>query len=380
MPKPAAKLLAWYDRHGRTLPWRVADPDPYRVWLSEIMLQQTTTTAVAPYYARFLARWPDVKALAAAEDAEVMQAWAGLGYYARARNLLACARTVAGEHAGRFPDSEAGLRALPGVGPYTAAAVAAIAFDRRAVVIDGNVERVVSRLFAIETPLPLSKADIRLRADELTPDERPGDFAQAMMDLGATICTPTRPACILCPLSSDCIARERGLQADLPRKMPKAARPSRIGAAFVGMREDGALLVRTRPAKGLLGGMTEFPGAWPVERGAPGDLLSAAPVTADWMEVGRAIHGFTHFDLELAVYRTRLPAHAGIEAPLRWCAPTLLHAEAFPTLMRKVAAAADVRLDDLSAGDGPELGRARPARAANGLRSQRLRSTRRERE
>ena len=373
MPTPAEKLLAWYDRHGRTLPWRSADPDPYRVWLSEIMLQQTTTTAVAPYYARFLARWPDVKALAAADDAEVMQAWAGLGYYARARNLLACARKIAADHAGRFPDSEAGLRALPGVGPYTAAAVAAIAFGQRAVVIDGNVERVVSRLFAIETPLPLSKAEIRLRADELTADERSGDFAQAMMDLGATICTPMRPACILCPLSSSCAARARGIQAGLPRKMPKAARPSRIGAAFIGIRGDGALLVRTRPAKGLLGGMTEFPGVWPVERGAEGDFLSAAPIRANWKEAGRAFHGFTHFDLELAVYSAHLPARPAIDAPLRWCTPTMLSAEAFPTLMRKVAVAADVRLDNLNAGDGQP--RARPARAANGTRQQRLHST-----
>lgn len=374
MPTPAAMLLTWYDRHARALPWRSAEPDPYRVWLSEIMLQQTTTTAVAPYYARFLARWPDVKALAASEDAEVMQAWAGLGYYARARNLLACARMVAADHAGRFPDSEAGLRALPGVGPYTAAAVAAIAFGQRAVVIDGNVERVVSRLFAIETPLPLSKAEIRRRADELTPDERSGDFAQAMMDLGATICTPTRPACILCPLSSNCIARERGIQAGLPRKMPKAARPSRIGATFIGTRADGALLVRTRPAKGLLGGMTEFPGAWPVDQAASGDLLSAAPVRASWKEAGRAFHGFTHFDLELVVYSARLSSQA-VEAPLRWCEPKSLAAEAFPTLMRKVAVAADVRLD-LSANDEAEQAHARPARVANSPRQRRLRSTR----
>ena len=376
---PAETLLGWYDRHARTLPWRSHDPDPYRVWLSEIMLQQTTTTAVAPYYARFLARWPDVAALAAANDAEVMQAWAGLGYYARARNLLACARAVMADHGGRFPDDEAGLRGLPGIGAYTAAAVAAIAFGRRAVVVDGNVERVVSRLFAIETPLPVSRPQIRERTDGITPDDRPGDFAQAMMDLGATICTPTRPACILCPLNDACLARQRGIQADLPRKVAKAARPSRVGMVFVGVREDGAALVRTRPAQGLLGGMTEFPGRWPLEPDEIEDPRSAAPVAAAWHAVGRALHGFTHFDIALRVFRARVPAAVTVEAPLRWVTPAELPGEAFPTLMRKVAAAADLPLDAISATGEPGHERALRPGAESGSQPRRRRSTRRER-
>ena len=260
-PQPTA-LLAWYDRHRRALPWRAAPgerADPYRVWLSEIMLQQTTVKAVAPYYARFLARWGDVRALAAAPLEEVLKAWAGLGYYARARNLHACARAVVERHGGEFPASEAALRALPGIGAYTAAAIAAIAFDVPASPVDGNVERVIARLFAVEAPLPGAKPELRRLARELTPQRRAGDFAQAMMDLGATICTPKKPACALCPWNEGCAAHARGDAETFPRRTPKREGALRRGAAFVARRADGFVLVRTRPAKGLLGGMTEVP-------------------------------------------------------------------------------------------------------------------------
>src|SRR5690606_9140907 len=243
----APALLRWYDRHARVLPWRAppgADPpDPYAVWLSEIMLQQTTVAAVAPYYRAFLARWPDVGALAAAPQDEVMAAWAGLGYYSRARNLHRCAQQVAAELGGRFPDTEEGLRTLPGIGPYTAAAIAAIAFDRQAAVVDGNVERVVSRLFAVTTPLPQAKTEIRALVERLVPASRPGDFAQAMMDLGATVCTPKRPRCMLCPLREDCTALSAGDPEFYPVRLARKERPARRGAAFVAVREDGAILL-----------------------------------------------------------------------------------------------------------------------------------------
>ena len=255
-------MLAWYDRHRRKLPWRAAPgerSDPYRVWLSEIMLQQTTVKAVAPYYAGFLQRWTDVRALAAAPLEDVLKAWAGLGYYARARNLHACARAVVERHGGQFPVTEAELRTLPGIGAYTAAAIAAIAYDAPASPVDGNVERVIARLYAIATPLPAAKAEIRRRASALTPPRRTGDFAQAMMDLGATICTPKNPACALCPWDNACAARARGDAEALPRRLPKREGALRRGAAFVAQRADGFVLVRTRPAKGLLGAMTEVP-------------------------------------------------------------------------------------------------------------------------
>ena len=258
-PQPG-DLLAWYDRHRRVLPWR-AKPgeaiDPYRVWLSEIMLQQTTVKTVGPYFARFVARWPDVGALAAAPLDDVLRLWAGLGYYARARNLHACARAVA--ERGGFPRTEAELTTLPGIGRYTAAAIAAIAFDDHAVPVDGNVERVVTRLFAIEEELPAAKPEIQRLAQTLAPDARAGDFAQAMMDLGATICTPVKPACVLCPWMEDCAARRRGDPQTFPRKAPKREGKLRRGAAFVAVRADGCVLLRSRPPKGLLGGMTEVP-------------------------------------------------------------------------------------------------------------------------
>lgn len=344
----AGPLLAWYDREARTLPWR-APPgkrqDPYKVWLSEIMLQQTTVKAVTPRYIDFLRRWPDVKALADAELGAVLAAWAGLGYYARARNLHACARVVAHEHGGKFPETEAELRKLPGVGAYTAAAIAAIAFGKRATPVDGNIERVIARLFALETPLPAAKPEIKALAESLTPDERAGDFAQAMMDLGATICTPRRPACGLCPVRPDCQGYAAGIAEQLPYKEDKAARPTRRGAAFVALREDGAVLLRERPLKGLLGGMLETPST-PWEEKAPGKktIAAHAPVEADWDEVpGLVEHTFTHFHLELSVYRAAMGLDAVVgntadPARCRWTHWRDLPEAALPSVMRKVLA------------------------------------------
>jgi A/G-specific adenine glycosylase len=334
-------LLAWYDRHRRHLPWRALDgdsPDPYRVWLSEIMLQQTTVKAVAPYYARFLARWPEVGALAAADMSEVLSLWAGLGYYARARNLHACARMVASEHGGRFPDTEDALRTLPGIGAYTAAAIAAIAFGRKATPVDGNIERVIARLFAIEEPLPAAKPKIRARAETLTPERRAGDFAQAMMDLGATICTPKRPACPLCPWNDGCEGRRRGDQETFPRRTPKVEGKLRRGAAFVAVRTDGMILVRTRPEKGLLGGMTEVP-TTPWTNDFDLSRMPGAPLRAKWKKLpGLVTHTFTHFPLELVVYAARVPRSTRAIKTTRWVPAERLDAEAFPNVMRKVIA------------------------------------------
>lgn len=302
----AAELLDWYDGAARSMPWRVPPdaralgirPDPYHVWLSEVMLQQTTVAAVKGYFSAFVARWPRIGDLAAAEDAEVMAAWAGLGYYARARNLLKCARLVAGELGGRFPETEAGLRALPGIGPYTAAAIASIAFDRPAVVLDGNVERVMARLHAVETPLPGAKEELRALAALLTPAERPGDYAQAVMDLGATICAPRAPACGICPWLTPCRARRLGIAAELPRKVRKAKKPVRRGVAYLARRADGAVLVEWRPDRGLLGGMLGLPGTdWAEMAPSP-----RPPFAADWRDLGvEARHTFTHFHLILTV-------------------------------------------------------------------------------
>ncbi|OYW44209.1 MAG: A/G-specific adenine glycosylase [Sphingomonadales bacterium 32-68-7] len=295
----AADLLAWYDRAARTLPWRAppgaAPPDPYRVWLSEVMLQQTTTVHAAPYYARFLALWPTVEALAAAPEAAVMAEWAGLGYYARARNLIACARAVA--ERGGFPDTEAELRELPGLGAYTAAAVAAIAFGRPAAAIDANVERVVARLFAIEEPLPAARKAIRAATEAIVPPARPGDFAQAMMDLGATVCTPRSPKCLLCPLSTHCRGRLTGDPARLPIKAPKKLRPLRAGTAFW-IEKDGAVWLVRRAGKGMLGGMRALPDdGWSARADGSGE----APISGAWRAGGLVRHTFTHFDLELGV-------------------------------------------------------------------------------
>ena len=335
----AADLLAWYDRHRRVLPWRALPgelADPYRVWVSEIMLQQTTIAAVKPYFERFMARFPSVEALARAPSEQVMQAWAGLGYYSRARNLHACAQAVAGEHGGRFPETEAALRALPGIGAYTAGAVAAIAFDRPAAAIDGNVERVMTRLFAIEEELPGAKPAIRDHVLAMLPQDRPGDFAQALMDLGATICTPRSPACGLCPWREPCRARVLGLQETFPRKPPKKTGKTRYGAAFVALREDGAVLLRTRPPKGLLGGMAEVPtSAWSADYELDG-ARQDAPLPADWHRLPAPVrHVFTHFPLELTVLAARLPLDAQAPDGMRFTPSALLGEEAFATVFLK---------------------------------------------
>ncbi len=346
---PAGRLLAWYRRHARELPWRArpGEPaDPYAVWLSEVMLQQTTVVTVAPYFHDFLARWPRLEDLAAAPLDAVLSAWAGLGYYARARNLHACARAVCRDHGGRFPNTEAGLRALPGIGPYTAAAVAAIAFGRRTLPVDGNVERVTARFFAVEAPLPGAKAELRRRAGNLLPEQPEaafpyGDLAQALMDLGATVCLPARPRCAACPLARDCRGRKLGLAEGLPRRAPRRARPTRRGVAFWLTRPDGAVLLRRRPASGLLGGMMEVPStewreaAWGAEE-ARAQAPVAAPMAAPWRPLpGVVRHGFTHFRLELEVWTAPAEAGAGL-AEGRWTRPEDLGAAALPTLMRKV--------------------------------------------
>jgi A/G-specific adenine glycosylase len=347
-PDPAG-LLAWYDRHRRRLPWRALPgeaADPYRVWLSEIMLQQSTVTAVAPYYVRFLARFASVGALAAADIEDVRKLWAGLGYYARARHLHACAQAVVARHGGAFPPAEEDLLALPGIGPYTAAAVAAIAFGRPASPVDGNVERVIARLYAVEDELPNAKPAIRALAQRLRPPQRPGDFAQAMMDLGATICTPKHPACALCPFMGACAARRRGNPETFPRKAKKREGRLRRGAAFVALRADGHLLVRTRPAKGLLGGMTEVPTtAFLADFDQAGALALAprfaaangGPGNRRWRRLaGVVTHVFTHFPLELMVYRMQVPQAAPAPDGMRWLSAGDIAGAALPSLMRKV--------------------------------------------
>jgi A/G-specific adenine glycosylase len=349
IPTTAPALLAWYDRHRRELPWR-AKPgekaDPYRVWLSEIMLQQTTVATVGPYYARFLERWPTVEALAAAGLDEVLHAWQGLGYYARARNLHRCAKAVAAEHGGRFPASEEGLLTLPGIGGYTAAAVAAIAFGAKATPVDGNIERVVARLFAIETPLPAAKPELKRLASQLTPESRAGDFAQAMMDLGATICRPKAPLCLACPLTQFCAARAQGIAETLPRRSPKRARPQRHGVVFWIRRGDGAVLLRRRAEEGLLGGLMEFPSTgWRETLWSAREAIEAAPARADWRALpGVVEHGFTHFDIDLTLLVGEVPARTKIEG--LWVRPEDFGGQALPTLMKKVARHALAALDD----------------------------------
>jgi A/G-specific adenine glycosylase len=316
-------LLHWYAVDKRRLPWRAEGgeaPDPYRVWLSEVMLQQTTVAAVRPYFNKFTRRWPTVAALAAAPEAEIMAAWAGLGYYARARNLVACARAVANGHGGRFPDHEEGLRRLPGIGRYTAAAIAAIAFGRRAVVVDANVERVVSRLFAVEEPLPAAREKLYRLTESITPGERAGDFAQAMMDLGATICTPRAPDCSRCPLAAHCRAAAAGRPERFPVKAQKAPKPRRTGTAYW-LEHDGRVLLVRRPAKGLLGGMLALP-------------TEDAPVPAHWTEAGAVEHVFTHFALTM-----RLLCADAVEPPDGLWHPIDRLADAgLPTLFARLAA------------------------------------------
>jgi A/G-specific adenine glycosylase len=345
----STEVLDWYDAHARVLPWRVAPadrasgivPDPYRVWLSEIMLQQTTVAAVRDYFRRFTDLWPTVGALAAAEDAVVMGEWAGLGYYARARNLLKCARAVVTEHGGRFPRDRGTLMTLPGIGPYTAAAIAAIAFDRPETVVDGNVERVVARLFAVNTPLPQAKTELTTLAASLTPEARPGDYAQAMMDLGATVCTPRNPACGLCPLVHACEGRRQGIAAELPRKAEKKPKPVRHGIAYLGRRPDGAWLLERRPDSGLLGGMLGWPTTDWSDSPQP-----AAPIDGNWRDTGLEVrHTFTHFHLRLRLAVARLPQEA---RPARgmFIAATDFRPSDLPTVMRKALDLASSAFED----------------------------------
>lgn len=332
----ASDLLDWYDVHARSLPWRTSPsdraagitPDPYAVWLSEIMLQQTTVAAVKAYFTRFLLLWPTVEALAAARDEDVMAEWAGLGYYARARNLLKCARAVT--ELGGFPKTRAALEALPGIGPYTSAAISSIAYDQPETVLDGNVERVMSRLYAVLEPLPDSKETLRAHAAALTPKRRAGDYAQAVMDLGATLCTPKSPACGICPWQKPCRARADGIAETLPRKRPKAAKPTRLGIAYIARRADGAWLMERRPDKGLLGGMLGWPGAaWGADR------IAAPPLDARWQKLdAEAIHTFTHFHLRLEIHIAHLPQDAQV-AGLDFIPKHSFSRRALPTVMRK---------------------------------------------
>ena len=331
MHDPARTLLDWYDRHARVLPWRVPPrsgrrADPYRVWLSEVMLQQTTVAAVKAYFHRFTTLWPSVEALAAAPDAQVMAEWAGLGYYARARNLLACARAVVAR--GGFPTTRAGLLELPGIGPYTAAAIAAIAYDQPEVVVDGNVERVMARVFDEHTPLPVAKPILTAHAARLTPSARAGDYAQAVMDLGATICTPRAPACGICPWRAMCLAQMRGTQAGLPAKLAKPAKPVRFGIVYLGRRMDGAWLLEQRPPSGLLGGMLGWPGTdW--AEAAPQE---APPQPAPWQPLTDEVrHTFTHFHLRLSLRVAHLP----VDAPGHFVPRHNFSPRALPTVMRK---------------------------------------------
>jgi A/G-specific adenine glycosylase len=340
-PLIARSILAWWDRHRRTLPWRAAAgarADPYLVWLSEILLQQTTVQAAIPYFERFRALWPTVETLSAAPLEDIMRAFAGLGYYSRARNMHACAREVA-RRGGVFPRSEPELRALPGIGAYTAAAVSAIAFDEPASPVDGNIARIMTRLHAIEQPIARARSAIAKAASALTPHDRPGDFAQALMDIGATICTPRNPDCPACPMRAACAAFATGEPGAYPRKAPRKARPHRKGAAFFAQAADGSILLRTRPPRGLLGGTLELPGTpWSVDY-APDEAASGAPFAAPWrLAPGIVEQVFTHFSLALNVYLVRL---AGAPAPHEgcfWVAPDEIEGAALSSLMRKAVA------------------------------------------
>jgi A/G-specific adenine glycosylase len=354
---PAKKLLAWYDRHRRELPWRAKRgerADPYRVWLSEIMLQQTTVQAVGPYFKKFLTRWPNVKKLAAAPLDDVLAAWAGLGYYARARNLHCAAKVVAEELGARFPQTAAELQKLPGIGHYTSGAIAAIAFDEREAAVDANAERVIARLYAVDEPLPAAKVKLRALTQSLVPEKRAGDFAQALMDLGATICTPKRPACNNCPWNEECEARKRGIQETLPVKGAKMARPLKRGAAFVVRDTNGAVLLVKRPEKGLLGGMLQPPlGPWTENFLSKKEALSQAPFPAEWKKLSGIVrHGFTHFELEIEVYLSLSPSGGeGI-----WVAQSALPDVALPTIMRKI-------ISHALADEGPLFRHVKPARS-----------------
>jgi A/G-specific adenine glycosylase len=336
--KLSVKLLDWYDVNARVLPWRAVSParmDPYKVWLSEIMLQQTTVAAVKDYFLKFVTLWPTVQDLAAAPREDVLKAWAGLGYYARARNLHACAQVIVERFGGWFPDDIAALLLLPGVGPYTAGAIAAIAFDKPFAAVDGNVERVISRLDAIEQPLPQSKPLIKVLAQSLMPTSRAGDFVQALMDLGATICTPKNPNCLICPWLDACKGRQLGIAATLPRKLPKQALTTRKGHAYIIENNVGEILLRQRPDKGLLGGMTEVPGSvWESE--LP-DMVP--PFAATWQKrPGIVTHTFTHFHLEVTVWVADIVSEVLPDESFRWVPKSNLRGEALPTAMRKILA------------------------------------------
>ncbi len=341
-PRLSDVLLDWYDVHARKMPWRVAPqdrkrgirPDPYAVWMSEIMLQQTTVATVRDYFARFITRWPTVADLAAAEDAAVMAEWAGLGYYARARNLLKCARAVVTQHNGAFPADHDALLKLPGIGPYTAAAISSIAFDLPHTVLDGNVERVMARLHDIHTPLPAAKPELMAQAEALTPDERPGDYAQAVMDLGATICSPKSPACSICPWREPCAARHAGTAAELPKKTPRKAKPTRHGTVYLAQREDGAWLLETRPDKGLLGGMLGWPGSEWVDISNP-QPETPPPLDAEWQTLpGDVRHTFTHFHLILTVQVAQVAAQV-VPTSGRFLTQHEFGPSDLPTVMRK---------------------------------------------
>lgn len=352
----SANLLAWYDAHARNLPWRVppvetkrgARADAYCIWLSEIMLQQTTVQAVKPYFAKFMQKWPNLAALNAAPLEEILKAWAGLGYYSRARNLKACAAVLTAEHNGRFPRTAAQLRELPGIGAYTSAAIAAIAYDEPCAVVDANIERVTARLFCLETPLPQAKAEIHRLCQSITPAKRAGDFAQAMMDLGATLCAVKRPNCLLCPLTDFCAGRAAGIAETLPRKAPKTEREKRRGAAFIAVSDKGAVYLQKRPERGLLGGMSEVPNYFAKGETAAAEAadLRRVPFAADWRYMGDITHIFTHFHLTLAVYKAENIAedapHLQAEETAAgfWVKAEDLAGEALPTVMKKAVSAA----------------------------------------
>ena len=335
---PASQLLAWYDQHARTLPWRAKGgevADPYHVWLSEIMLQQTTVATVKPYFEKFLHLFPTVEALASARDEQVMAAWAGLGYYSRARNLLKCARQIVSDYGGQFPDTEDALLALPGIGPYTAAAVAAIAFNQPAAPVDGNIERVLARITADTTPLPDLKKVIKSVCQSMVPDHRPGDFAQAMMDLGATICTPKRPNCAACPWHQNCRARQQQIADTLPRRAPKKPKPERAGTVFWLENHKAEVLMARRPDKGLLGGMLMFPSiGWD----AHNDTRLPESLPDGWHKIsGEVVHVFTHFRLTLKVEAQTAPKGFRKPRGYQWVAPQHFAEEALPSVMRKIA-------------------------------------------
>ena len=334
-------LLAWYDDQGRDLPWRSKGgkkTDPYRVWLSEIMLQQTTVATVAPYYESFLRRWPTLAALGEADLDDVLHAWQGLGYYSRARNLHKCARILCEEHGAAFPDSEIALRRLPGIGPYTASAIAAIAFDQPHLPVDGNVERVLARLYAVEEPLPAAKPVLRRLAAKLVSPERPGDYAQALMDLGATVCTVRAPNCRGCPWQRECRGLALGLASDLPRRAPKAVRPQRYAVAYVVTTAAGEVYLERRPDGGLLGGLMQVPlSPWLDQEPTMRDACRNAPIAADWQSLlGTVEHGFTHFAVRFMVVSTHAKRRDLRDREGLWCAPGALNEHALSTMIKKI--------------------------------------------